>query len=476
MIQRLRSSSIVALVVASGIAAFVPPAHAQPIDSADVARTAYRDALRAPTREAARALLLRATAAWPTQPAYWAPLARVAGRLQDTATVVRAVNALLDMQVAEPLLADSTLLPWWTLPALVDARRRLGQLGAPLANARPAVTLDDSTIFAEGVDAHPRTDALYVSSIRHRTVFEHRPDGTVRDLMLHRDPRVAAIFGVRVSPDGRTLWVTTAPHAASTPAPPLPPTAQITGRGALLQVRISDGHIQGYWPLSPDTASHIPGDLAVAPDGTVIITDSDAAALYVLDPRARQLRVIVDPWFRSLQGVVAVPSRVPGKPSAIVADYSHGLLHVELAPSVIGQRVTRLQDAPGSTVLGIDGMVWHDGALFGVQNGVTPARVVRVQIDSKFTRVESVTIIDKQPAIATDPTIGTLWRGGFAYVANSQWSQYNARGQRVAGTSLAPTVILCVPLTSGTGTKGTRSSASTPPLNPSCTRNVARSP
>lgn len=466
------------LSVAMGLAGVTlgHPLCAQPIDSVGVARTAYREALSAPTREAARELLLRATRAWPTQSAYWAPLARVAGRLNDTATVTSAVRALIDMQLAEPLLADSTLDRWWSIPTLAPLHREAQRLAGPLANAHVIATLADSTIFAEGVDAHSRTDALYVASIRHRTVFEHRPDGTVRDLLLHQDPRMGAVFGVRVAPDGRALWVTTAPHAAATPAPPLPATAQITGRGALVKVRIRDGHIEGYWPLSPDTASHIPGDLAVAPDGTVIVTDSDAATVYVLDPRARRLRAIVDPWFRSLQGVVAVPSRVPGKPAALVADYSHGLLHVELAPVVMGPRVRRLQEAPGTTVLGIDGMVWHDGALLAVQNGVTPARIVRVQLDAELTRVQSLAVIDKQPAIATDPTIGTLWRGGFAYVANSQWSQYNARGQRVTGTALSPTVILCVPLPSGAATKGTRSSASTPPVNASCTRSVARSP
>lgn len=448
--------------------------HAQPLDSAAVAREAYSSALRASTREAAHTLLLRATAAWPSQSSYWAPLARVAGRLHDTATVVRAVSAMAAMQVPQPLLADSSLLPWWSLPALGDARRQLDQFAVPIAPALVAAIFSDSTLFAEGVDANPRTGVLYLTSVRHRTVYERTLDGTVRDLQLHRDPRIAAVYGVRVARDGRTLWLTTAPHAASTPAPPLPPTAQVTGRGALVQVRISDGHIQGYWPLSPDTAPHIPGDLAVAPDGTVIVTDSHAEALYVLDPRARQLRVITDPWFRSLQGVVAVPSRVPGKSAVIVADYSHGLLHVEIAPAVIGARVHRLRDAPGTTVLGIDGLVWHDGALYGVQNGVVPARVVRMQLDERFTQVESVVVIDRQPDIASDPTIGTIWRDHFVYVANSQWNQYDGRGQRVAGTSLAPTVILCVPISSGTN--GKRSTASTPPVAPSCTRSTASSP
>lgn len=474
---------------ATSLAAQLPSSAPSP-DSATVARTAYGEALRTRSLTDARGHLLRATTAWPAQPSYWVSLARVAARLGDSALVLRSIRTLTGMQIAAPLLADTTFSRWWTWPALSAEHATLRTLTGPAQEARRAATLTDSTVFAEGIDAHPRTEALYIASIRHRTVFEYAADGRIRDLGVHRDPRVGAIFGVRVAHDGRSLWLTTGSHAAM-----LDEAGQASAKfrlpSALLQVRISDGKVLGYWALPPDDIVHIAGDLAIASDGTVIVSDSEAACLHVL-PRGGTLFTIRDPWFRSLQGVAPIP----GTRTAVVADYAHGLFLVDFSEparasksasasaSAVVSRVQRLQDAPGTTVLGLDGLLWHDGAVIAVQNGVTPARVVRITFDSARTRVDSVQVLDRQPSIATDPTIGTFWRGGFAYVANSQWSQYDANGQRIAGMPLAPTVILCVPLPASAATltaastarKGMRNVASTPPSTPPCTVSAAAAP
>lgn len=478
--------SMALILGTTSLAAQLSPSALSP-DSATVARTAYGEALRTRSLPEARTHLLRATSAWPAQSAYWLPLARVAARLGDSALVLRSVKTLAGMQIAAPLLADTTFSRWWTWPALSTEYAMLRTLVGPVQEARRAATLADSTVFAEGIDAHPRTDALYIASIRHRTVFEYAADGRVRDLGVHRDPRVGAIFGVRVAHDGRSLWLTTGSHAAM-----LDESGQSSAKfrlpSALLQVRISDGKVLGYWSLPPDDIVHIAGDLAIASDGTIIVSDSEAACLHVLPPKGGALFTIRDPWFRSLQGVAPIP----GTHTAVVADYAHGLFLVDFseptrtskAASPTTSRVQRLQDAPGTTVLGLDGLLWHEGAVIAVQNGVTPARVVRITFDSARTRVDSVQVLDRQPSIATDPTIGTFWRGGFAYVANSQWSQYDANGQRIAGVPLAPTVILCVPLPASAATpttasaarKGMRSVASTPPSTPPCTVSAAAAP
>lgn len=108
--------------------------------------------------------------------------------------------------------------------------------------------------------------------------------------------------------------------------------------------------------------------------------------------------------------------------------------------------MTRIADAPLTTSLGIDGIVWHDDSVIAVQNGFQPSRVARFVLNSRYTRIVRVDDLDRQPSLADEPTIGTLWRGGFVYAANSQWEKYDDDGRRIPGTSLRPTLLLRVPL------------------------------
>jgi hypothetical protein len=127
-----------------------------------------------------------------------------------------------------------------------------------------------------------------------------------------------------------------------------------------------------------------------------------------------------------------------------VADYSHGLVRVSLA----SKAVEAIASAPGVTLLGVDGLYWHRGALVGVQNGVTPARVVRFCLDPSGRSVRRVDVLDRNPALADEPTLGAIAGDSLVYVATSQWEKSDDGGRRVAGTRLRPATALSVPLES----------------------------
>jgi hypothetical protein len=125
-----------------------------------------------------------------------------------------------------------------------------------------------------------------------------------------------------------------------------------------------------------------------------------------------------------------------------VADYSHGLLRVDLATN----GVTRIADAPNSTALGCDGIAWYGGSIIAVQNGVVPARVMRFHLDERGERVTKAELFDRNWAIADEPTIGTIAGDTFVYVANSQWEKYTGEGKRKAEAKLTSPVLLSIPL------------------------------
>ena len=130
-----------------------------------------------------------------------------------------------------------------------------------------------------------------------------------------------------------------------------------------------------------------------------------------------------------------------------VADYSHGLLRVSLT----SKRVNPLTAPRGVTLLGVDGLYWHRGALIGVQNGVTPARVVRFCLDPGGRSVRRLEVLDRNPAVADEPTLGVIEGDSLVYVATSEWEKYDDAGKRVAGTKLRPATALSVALESSSG-------------------------
>lgn len=419
------------------------------VDSAAVARAAFREAARSGDPIASRDALRRATAAWPTQPAYWTARARLGALAGDRAELATAVDALLAMGLGGPLLTDPRVAPALDSapgtapdPAPWVARRRaLADALRPAGRGTTLHLLADTTLFAEGIDADARSGIVYVTSIRHRTVFAVHPDGRVRDLGLAREAWMPALFGVRVSGDGASLWVTGAPQ-------PVAGDSAAGRRAVLVQVRIADGAILARHHFPADGRGHIPGDLAIVhegcgatpgprPDCAILVSDSDAPVLWVLRRGAATFEAITHPAFRNLQGIAVEP----GGHRAVVADWSHGLFAVDLD----ARTAHRLADRAGTTVLGLDGLLWAADGVVGVQNGVEPARLVHVTLDAARTRVTGLRVLHRDPALAPAPSIVTRLGDTLVYVANGQWDAWDARGARVPGTTLAPTRLVAVP-------------------------------
>ena len=245
---------------------------------------------------------------------------------------------------------------------------------------------------------------------------------------------MGAVLGIRVDTARGVLWATTS--GISQMDGYVPADSAIA---ALLEVRMSDGTILKRWDLPPVTGGHVLGDLAIGPHGDVFVTDSNQPVLYRLRPIAgATLEAVRHPLFHSLQGLAPEP----GGRFLYLSDYSLGMLKVDLETNA----VARLADAPHSTSVGCDGIVWYRGSIIAVQNGVRLPRIMRFTIDGAGTRIVHAESIDRNLAIADEPTIGTIARGHFVYVANSQWDKHDDRGNVLAGAHLAAPVLLSVRL------------------------------
>lgn len=405
------------------------------VDSASAARNAWARAvgeLQQRDTAAARRDIEHAAAAWPIQPAYVWAAAVLAARAGDSAAALTALREYADLGLGRDV-RDTTFALLHALPAFAELRARHDTNRDLRARGRVQATIADSTFWPEGMDVDPRSGRIYVASVRHRTVAVVEPNGSTRELWLRDRADMSSVLGVRVDTARNALWITTSPVRAS------PDFARgDTSDASLIRVRLSDGRIQRRWTLAPIRGDHALGDLAIGPRGDVFVTDSNDPLLYRLRPGADTLESIRDPRFHSLQGLAPTPD---GR-FLIVADYSHGLLRVDLQRA----NVVRLDDAPHSTSLGCDGIAWDRGAIVAVQNGVTPNRVMRFVLDSTWSRIARADVLDQNWRIADEPTIGAVVGGEFVYVANSQWEKFDDAGRRIAGKPLTAPRLLAVPL------------------------------
>jgi sugar lactone lactonase YvrE len=401
------------------------------VDSANVARAAWMRAVRSDDLAVSRREVERAAAAWPTQQSYLWGRAIFAARARDTTATLTALDAYADLDLGRDL----------TNPEF-DFVRRLPSFGAIAARhvnnrsdlVRSTIVgrLSDSTFWPEGVDYDPVSRSYYVASVRHGTVARTDDKGT-QVLWPADSLALGAVLGARVDSARRTLWVTTSG---------IPQNANFqpgdTALAALIEFDLGRGRILRTWRFPVATGGHVLGDLTIAPDGSVWISDSVQPVLYRLRPNADTLESYRSPLFRSLQGLVLTPDGS----TLFVADFSHGLLRMD----VVSGRVSRLIDAPHSTSLGCDGLAWYKGTIVAVQNGVMPPRIVRFHLDEGQRAITRVEVIDRHAAIADEPTIGTIVGDRFVYVANSPWEKHDEAGRPRAGVTLTPPILLAVPL------------------------------
>lgn len=412
-------------------------------DSAAAARALFRQAReelsRSDSNSALRTLSLAAHA-WPAQPAYANALLNLAARMRNPVHAKEALRVANNMGLALSSAQDRAARSLLRTPALAQLLAQQNALHTPMNNGQVFRRLNDSTLFPEGLAFDVRSNTTYVSSIYHRNIAVVSPNGEQHWLLPQTLPQVGALFGVAVDTVRNVIWASSAANAAMKS---LPFTANKSSShsenelAALVAFRISDGKLLRRIPIPLTVANSSPGDIALAQNGDVLMSDSQAGVLWWLRGTADSLVGIRHPLLRSPQGIVpSADGRV-----VWVADYSHGLLRIELASG----QVERVGDLPGHSTVGIDGLVQHGKTFVAVQNGFSPSQVLQIALNAEGNRVVQQTVIDRSVA-APSPTGGAVINGEFIYIANSLWEMLDAAGTLDKKAALPRPLLLKLPL------------------------------
>ena len=229
------------------------------------------------------------------------------------------------------------------------------------------------------------------------------------------------VLGLAVDEERGILW------AATSAVPAMAGFAQpMDGTAGLAEIDLASGAVRRVVPVvrrPGDQQSHVLGDLALGPDGSVYLPDSGGPMVWRLAPGAATLEAWAESAeFLSLQGaVVALDAG-----ALFVADHANGLLRVDLG----SRAVRRLESPENTTLIGIDGLVRAaNGDLIAIQNGLRPNRVLRIVLAAGGEAIDRVMVLESAHLTMAAPSLGCVAVGGnFFFVGNSGWARFDEAG------------------------------------------------
>ncbi|PKL96612.1 MAG: hypothetical protein CVV18_01050 [Gammaproteobacteria bacterium HGW-Gammaproteobacteria-8] len=316
---------------------------------------------------------------------------------------------------------------------LRDLMREAGQ---PFGEVRTAAMVERKWPMPEAIAQDPETGRVFVGTVRDGLVLVRAPGAAGFEVFA--DPeRVAglqAVFALHVDAERGHLWAATGGASQYR-------NYRISdyGRTALIQLDLGSGAKLGEFRVLPDGVPHLLGAITQAADGTVYAADSLAPIVYRLVPGAERPEAwIAQPTFTGLRGIALSAD----ERRLYVSDYELGLYFFELGEEA---RTFRLGAPETLNLGGIDGLYRWRNSLVVIQNGITPERVLRLDLSEDGTVVEQIAAIAVAQPEFDIPTWGTLAGDDLLFFGASHWQHVDSRG-RVTAPPLADVPILRSPV------------------------------
>ena len=305
-------------------------------------------------------------------------------------------------------------------------RRELADEESKTDAAPIAFRLKDPKLIPEGIAFDEKGERFFVGSIAQRKIIVTDAKGEARDFSQPAD-KLDAVLGLAVDAERGHLY------AVSTNG--FLDEAKPERRNAIVRYELKSGRLVDRFE-APDALQL--NDLAIAPDGTLYVTDSIGGNAFRKEPDEKTLtRLGAAGTLRGANGI------------ALSAD---GALYVAISTGIARLNLetgepTRLPQPDTVVTGGIDGLSWHEGDLLGIQNVTNPGRVVRIALAENGTRIGGLTVLQSHHHPDFDePTTGTVAKGALHVVGNSHVKRYQPDGTLKDGESLRGTAIVAVPL------------------------------
>lgn len=300
------------------------------------------------------------------------------------------------------------------------------------SGASVAFVIPEKEVAPEGVAYDPVTKAFFVASVRKGKVVRIGPDGKITDFIAPGRGLRSAL-GIGIDPKRRTLWVASEAipqmNGAREGDPP---------KSALFEFDLDTGKLRREH-VPPESANPpYVDDLTVAADGRVYVNDGRTPRIYALDPGAGELSVFLETdAMRGTQGLAASPD---GR-TLYASDYG-GLYRIDVATKAVAP----IPVPTDLALSGIDGLIYADGSLVAIQNGIEPHRILLLELAPGGAKIARGRILEMNNPQFDEPTLGTVVGAALYLSANNQGHLYYDLKNPPRPGDLQDAVILKVPL------------------------------
>lgn len=278
-----------------------------------------------------------------------------------------------------------------------------------VATSKAVVTVSEKDLHPEGLLYLPKSKTWLASSIHKRKIVSFDiKNGQCTDWLKSDD--MLAVFALKADAKEEYLWVATSamPEMENF-------DKTLDGRAEVLKVNLKTKEVVKRFSMD---GNHVFGDLIVAKNGVVYISDSNKPMLYKIENNVMTEFISFENEGFNLQGLALNDQQ----DKLFIADYLKGIALIDI-PSKTKSWLTFPE---GTTAKGIDGLVFHDNTLIAIQNGVNPIRVTEFKL--KENQITSFKILDNNRPEFDEPALATVVDKTVYFFANSPWKAYDKNG------------------------------------------------
>lgn len=288
----------------------------------------------------------------------------------------------------------------------------------PAGSVENVLTLADDVILPEAIDWDPLNQAFLIGTVADGRILRVNDEGESTTL-FQADAKngMWSIYDIKVDVKRNIFWVSSAalPGYKNYSQPDY-------GRSALFKFDLKSGKLLQRYPMALDGNPHSFANMALADDGSVYIADSQAPILYIFKPGDTSPKVLA-----VSTDLLSIRSLVLNKDNTYLylSDYSNGLFIINLENNQM--RAPKIPDTLNTS--GIDGMYRWGDSLVVIQNGFTPSRVLRLQLDADGVEVTDMAPLAVAQPVFDNPNFGVIRGDWLYYFANSHWGKVGVNGK-----------------------------------------------
>ena len=347
---------------------------------------------------------------------------------------MKPLSRLAAMGLHRNIDEDARLAMLRDRPGFEELAARFRDNGEPIGTAVRGMTHDQRRFIPEGIAYDRDTNRYFLSSVYRREVVVPGEGGRFSAFIPSAAHGIYSAMGLFAEPNRRLLWIATAA---------LPQMRgydeSLAGRSAVLAVDLDSGRISRRFDAPANAGPHAFGDITLGRRGEVFVSDGLGGRVYAVDRISGRFTPLGEAGqLRSPQGLAQGRDRS----KLYIADYSRGLF-VHDAES---GKLSRLAVPENICVYGIDGLARYRDDLIAVQNGIKPARVVRIRLDESRQAVSSLEVLAANDPDFEEPTQGVVNGRNFYVVANSLWNRLGDDNNIPPSSELQRPRIVRIPL------------------------------